>query len=270
MDLSIETELMEESAPDDSEPSTPKSVASPAFSLIGSLTSMQHSGDEAQPEDNKNVLDNCHVQTDCGGITNVSTPFFQQSGIGREGTVLPSQQSGSGCETSQQSCGENQCSGVAEKDTNTSETAGPVTGIKIVIDDIDKNVKPRFKNFEKQTKSIHYVQIYAVRDRTDISQLSDNPPVKDPSLTVDDICKTILPSREDNDAIAEYFSILVSRALVTHMPFFSMTFDDVVQWRIPHKFTEEMSQKSEVVSTCMYTCIYRDSPLYPRQQWCCH
>ena len=48
MDLSFESsvpETMEESIPDDSdsEPSTPKSVASPAFSLISSPVSMQHS-----------------------------------------------------------------------------------------------------------------------------------------------------------------------------------------------------------------------------------
>ena len=52
---------------------------------------------------------------------------------------------------------------------------------------------------EKQTKSLHYVQMYAVRDRTDINQLSDDTPVEDPALTVNDIFKTILPSPEDNE-----------------------------------------------------------------------
>ena len=189
-------------------------------------------------------------------------PPSQQSGSGREGreTDPPSQQSGSGREgrdpPSQQSSGENQRGGLAERDS-TLEAAGPEHGMKFVIDNIDKNIKPRFMSSEKQTKSIHYVQMYAARDRTDISQLSDSPPVINSSLTVDEICKTILPSPEDNDAVAEYFSTLVSRALVTHMPFFHITFADVVQWRVPHKFTEEMSQKSEVVSIlCVYIVRY--------------
>ena len=72
---------------------------------------------------------------------------------------------------------------------------------------------------------------------------------------MDEIFKTILPSPEDNDAIAEYFSTLVSRVLVTHTPFFSTTFADVVQWNVPHKFKKEMSRKSKVVRKSVQPCV---------------
>ena len=135
---------MEESIPNDSEPSTPKSVASPAFSLISS--------DEPQLEDSENVLDNSQVHA----VTN------QQQGL-----LLPSQQCSDG----------NECSIVAGKDSTTLETDEAVRGTKIVIDNVDKNVVPRLMTSEKQTQSLHHVQMYAVEDRTDIGQLSDDPPV---------------------------------------------------------------------------------------------
>lgn len=250
--LSSVPETTEESMSDNSEPSTPKSVASPPFSPVSSSPSIQHSGDETQPEDNEVVLDNCPVQKACGSLdctASVDALSTQQNGV-------PSSQQSSGenqdkVPSSQQSRGESQCGCVAEMDPATTETTEMVTGTKIVIDNIDKNITPRLMTSEKQTKSLHYVQMYAVRDRTDTNQLSDDAPVNSPSLTAEEVSKTILPSPEDNEAIAEYFSTLVSRVLVTHFPFFKMTFDDVVQWNVPHKFSEEMARKSEVVSTCV-------------------
>lgn len=62
-----------------------------------------------------------------------------------------------------------------------------------------------------------------------------------------DVVKTILPSPKDNNVMAHYFSILIGRILVTHMPFFKSTFGDVVEWHISHEFTKEMSKPSVVV-----------------------
>ena len=60
--------------------------------------------------------------------------------------------------------------------------------------------------------------------------------------------KTILPSPNDNEIMATYFSKLVSRVLVTHMPFFKLTFADVVEWHTEHQFSQEMAKESVVVS----------------------
>ena len=46
------------------------------------------------------------------------------------------------------------------------------TGYKIVFDNIDKNIKPRFMRSDFQTRSLHYVNSYAVKDRIDFSQFS--------------------------------------------------------------------------------------------------
>ncbi len=43
------------------------------------------------------------------------------------------------------------------------------SGYKIVFDNIDKNVKPRYMRSDSQIKSLHYVQSYAVRNRIDFS-----------------------------------------------------------------------------------------------------
>lgn len=38
------------------------------------------------------------------------------------------------------------------------------------------------------------------------------------------------------------------------MKYFSETFSDVIQWHIPHEFSKEMAEKSEVVSLLQQTC----------------
>ena len=50
------------------------------------------------------------------------------------------------------------------------------------------------------------------------------------------VFKTLLPPPQDNEIMATYFSKLVARISVTHMPFFKMTFADVMDWHIPHYF----------------------------------
>jgi len=54
-------------------------------------------------------------------------------------------------------------------------------GFKLVFDDIDKNVKPRFQRNEIKSQSLHYVHAYAVKDRINMASLSDLPPALDPS-----------------------------------------------------------------------------------------
>lgn len=44
---------------------------------------------------------------------------------------------------------------------------------KIVGDNIDKNVQPRFMRVDAPTRSLHYFHAYAVKDRVDLSSFSD-------------------------------------------------------------------------------------------------
>lgn len=114
-------------------------------------------------------------------------------------------------------------------------------GYKLVFDNIDKTVKPRFMRLDSQTVSLHYVQMYAVKDRVDYST---EPCQKAAEVNLYDV----LPSCDDYDSLKRNFSVLISQMIVTYLPFFGRDFKDVVQRHIPHKHSAEMCKKSEVVS----------------------
>ena len=64
----------------------------------------------------------------------------------------------------------------------------------------------------------------------------------------DDVMRQLLPSEEDSKLLHENFETHVARILVNNMPFMKLTFDDVVDWHILHRHSQQMWQKSEVVS----------------------
>ena len=49
-------------------------------------------------------------------------------------------------------------------------------GLVIVGDNIDKNFRPSYQRQDQQTKSLHYFHAYAVKNRVDVSSLSDARP----------------------------------------------------------------------------------------------
>ena len=66
---------------------------------------------------------------------------------------------------------------------------------------------------------------------------------------------SMLPSKKDDEALALMFETHISRILCTHIPFFKTSFEDIVEWHIRHRYYDEMSAKSEVVSADNHTCI---------------
>ena len=44
---------------------------------------------------------------------------------------------------------------------------------KIVGDNVDKNVKPRFMHIHSQTRSLHYFHAYAVKDHLNLMGVSN-------------------------------------------------------------------------------------------------
>ena len=127
---------------------------------------------------------------------------------------------------------------------SSSEQPNDWVGFKIVGDNMDKTVKPRDMRSDRQTRSLHYFHLYAVHDRVDASCLSEEPQVVDPDARVEEL----LPTVEDEHMMLANFEVLIGRTLVKHMPFFYRGFSDVVVQHIPHRFSEEMAQKSDVVS----------------------
>ena len=131
--------------------------------------------------------------------------------------------------------------------THVQDTKGDeCVQYKIVFDNVNKNITPRSQALDRQTVSHNYVHMYAIRDRISSFNLSRVRRVP-PLLSREDIAKAILPSPEDDITLKQNFSIMVSRVLVDHLPFFKFTFQDVVQQHIKHKYYKEMSQLSEVV-----------------------
>lgn len=57
----------------------------------------------------------------------------------------------------------------------------------------------------------------------------------------------LLPSAESNLSVGSDFVVLVSRIVVKLLPAFRMFRDVVVHHIIPHKYSKEMAEKSEVV-----------------------
>ena len=121
-------------------------------------------------------------------------------------------------------------------------------GYKLVGDNLDKNVKPRYRRIDQKTQSLHFFHYYAVQDRIDLSNVPDEPnPCLQKAVSDLDVA-TLLPSDSDHQAMIYNFGILVSRVLVEEIPFFSNTFDDVIMKHIQHPHIDAMNKKSKTVS----------------------
>ena len=86
-------------------------------------------------------------------------------------------------------------------------------------------------------QSLHYVQGYAVKDRISFSHISDNVPTE---MNVYDV----IPDDSDYQSLKSDFAVLVLRIIVEYMPFFNTDYKGIPH---SHKYTKQMSSKSEVV-----------------------
>ena len=119
-------------------------------------------------------------------------------------------------------------------------------GFKLVGDNIDRTVKPRYMRVDRQSKSLHYFNVYAVKDRVNLSSLSDQQPTSVPPIS--EAILRLFPTAEDHIALQQNFVVHIARILAAYMPFFSFAFADVVDKHIKHEYSKEMAQKSQVVS----------------------
>lgn len=121
-------------------------------------------------------------------------------------------------------------------------------GYKLIGDNIDKGVKARFMRVEDHSnRSLHYFHACAIQNRVDLSEYEDVHP-QGCEDSPDRRALRLLPSKEDDNALKHTVSTIVARILTQHVPFFKLTFEDVVEWHISHKYSSEMKSKSVVVS----------------------
>ena len=115
---------------------------------------------------------------------------------------------------------------------------------KIVGDNIDRHIKPREMRMDVQAKDMHYFNLYAVRDRVDVSMPPDDASL--PDLDTIDV-HSILPDSTAKNQIMRNFAVLIGRIIKKYMPFFA-TFASGLEEHILHSHYHEMCMKSEVVS----------------------
>lgn len=91
--------------------------------------------------------------------------------------------------------------------TDEEEEIDDAYGYKIVGDNIDKYIKPRFLTTSTLPRFIHHFHFYAVKNRIKSDRLSDIPPI------IPDTFETekILPNEADHENIVKNFETLVAR-----------------------------------------------------------
>ena len=140
--------------------------------------------------------------------------------------------------------------------TITTHQITNATTYSLIIDNLDTNVKPRFKRkcYESE-QSLHYTHCLAIKDRiSQFSELSISP-----YLTcfnnAEKTALQLLPSKESDSKLMEIMIMMVARSVVTYMPYFQFSCSDIVDWHKEHQYSKEMNTKSDVVCAiimCMY------------------
>ena len=110
---------------------------------------------------------------------------------------------------------------------------------------------------DSQSTMLNYFHIYSVKSRLFI----DGPQViqKGPGYG-ELLClglEDIMPTLADKQQLQENYIIIFARVICEYLPFFKKNFAECVPVHINHQYSQEMSQKSDVVS-CTLVAIYHD------------
>ena len=102
----------------------------------------------------------------------------------------------------------------------TTSPPAVLMSYKLVGDNIDKEVCPRDMRSDYQSRSLHYFHKYAVRDRVDLTEVSDAKKVPDVKAIQ---LQELLPTSNDTKELRKNFSIVIARTHKKHKPFFNIT-----------------------------------------------
>ena len=131
---------------------------------------------------------------------------------------------------------------ITDKGNNQSTSSHPLF-YKLVGDNIDGNIRPRYMRLDRKVKSIHYYHFYAVQDRINLEGIPKiNPPSYLPSP--DAIAKSLLPTTADDAILKNNFKILFTRILLETLPFFQTAFSGLEAQHIQHRRSSEMAKPS--------------------------
>jgi len=96
------------------------------------------------------------------------------------------------------------------EETTESEANTSTKGFVIVGDNLDKNLRPSHQREDRQTQSLHVFHSCAIKNRVDVSSLSDEP--NSAVLTVD----KFLLSKDDVAKVLKEFEVLISRFVLLY------------------------------------------------------
>ena len=109
------------------------------------------------------------------------------------------------CSMSSHSDGESDTAEVTDESSLGSENL-QWSGYRIVTDNYDMNIAPSFQRLDKQKQLLHYMHSCAVKDRINMTSLSEERPKWKEHKASD-----LLPSVDDITALKEEMIILLSR-----------------------------------------------------------
>jgi hypothetical protein len=112
-------------------------------------------------------------------------------------------------------------------------------GFRIIGDNLDINVKPRYHCVDHGTTSPHFFNLVALRDCIDLSDVSDDSSIYLNTPVGDLETKILLPSHMEYEEMISNYAVLVSTVLVSKLPYFESTFDDIIMKHITHTYTKE-------------------------------
>lgn len=105
-------------------------------------------------------------------------------------------------------------------------------------------VHARIQSQQHENRSIHWTQQYAVLNGVQETSLDTKRPRK--SLKEVQLID-LLPNQSVQGRLKQRWAVLVSRIVCRYLPAFQHQ-RDVVIWHIPHRYSKEMSSKSQTVS----------------------
>ena len=120
----------------------------------------------------------------------------------------------------------------------------PYVSYQIIGDNVDLKSCPTHFSLSSTTQDHHWFTLYAIKNRVNGEHLANDQPIADISNLP---LMTWLPSVCDCVRLRKEFIILVSRILVAKLKVFTV-FGDVVSEHIDHQYSNEMAEKSHIVS----------------------
>ena len=118
-----------------------------------------------------------------------------------------------------------------------------ITQHRIVADNIDLTINARIQTKDHVNRSLHWTHQYAVLDKVADSSCDSRKPQK----SISDLqFIDFLPDSFVQTNLVWQWAVLVSRVVTKYLPAFKVFRKNVI-FHIPHKYIEEMAQKSEMV-----------------------